>query len=101
VRVISKPWLNNIGCVPSSVPTRKKWPRHGTPMRHAFDLFYTNKGVVLNGSLREMPRTKHHHETYIVSRLIDDYGFNIRRVGERQWQFAGEWINKTYVDYTQ
>lgn len=81
---------------------RRNIPREGSKIRKMYDLFMTNKGVILELTMR----TKDPNNTRITQ-LIDFYGLDIRclsnskgsKIKTSKWVLAGEWFGKVYVDY--
>lgn len=69
-------------------------PKAGTKLREVYDLFQANKGIILDGTLKELGV-----EHGGVLPLIDYYGLDISHLGHRKWCLVGEWFGSTYIDY--
>ncbi len=70
-------------------------PREGSHMRELYDLFYDNKGKVVDFC------TTAKDARGCLNYLIDIYGLDIRRIEKNKWCLVGEWFGKVYVEYTQ
>lgn len=70
-------------------------PRAGSRIRRIYDLFYDNKGKVVDFCTTRNP------DTLCLAPLIDTYGLDIRRIKKNKWCLVGEWFGKVYVDYTK
>jgi hypothetical protein len=75
-------------------PTNHK-PREGTKTRALYDLFYDNKGKVIDFC------STNSKDAVYLPQLTDVYGLDIRRIKKNKWCLVGEWFGKIYVDYTQ
>jgi hypothetical protein len=73
----------------------KDKPREGTRTRRIYDMFYDNKGKVIDFCTTKNP------DAVIIPQLTDVYGLDIRRIRKNKWCLVGEWFGKVYVDYTQ
>jgi hypothetical protein len=69
-------------------------PREGSRVREVYDLFYDNKGKVVDFCTTD-------HRNMCLNTLIDTYGLDIRRIKKNKWCLVGEWFGKVYVDYTK
>jgi hypothetical protein len=67
-------------------------PAEGTKVRATYDLFMAHKGEPISFS-----RDRHH--PFIIDRLVDTWGLDIRRIGKGRYLLAGEWFGIEYVDY--
>lgn len=70
-------------------------PREGTQTRMLYDLFYDNKGKVIDFCTTNLKNAN------MLAPLIDTYGLDIRRIKKNKWCLVGEWFGKVYVDYTK
>jgi hypothetical protein len=70
-------------------------PREGSRMRELYDLFYNNKGKIVDFCATDTNGASR------LSYLTDIYGLDIRRIRKNKWCLVGEWFGKVYVDYTQ
>lgn len=66
-----------------------KFPRPGTRLRAAHDLFLQNRGVPIS----------YVSDSNVVRQLTDHYGMDLRCIEPGKWVLAGEWMGKNYVDY--
>lgn len=72
----------------------KRMPREGTMLRNFYDFLQANRGVEVDLTLP--PRIKED--------LRDYYGLDLRcveRGAKPRWCLQGQWLGKTYIDYTK
>jgi hypothetical protein len=69
-------------------------PHEGTKIRAVYDLFYANKGKVVQFTVA----WDDGHGTRLTQ-LRDIYGLDIRRMSVGKYCLVGEWFGDKYVDY--
>lgn len=76
-------------------------PRPGTRIRRMYDLLAAHKGRVINAPLTMFEGgTRHRNRAHEIEALRDQYGLDIRKLGQARWILAGEWSGRNYIDYT-
>jgi hypothetical protein len=68
-------------------------PRDGTRIRAVYDLFYANKGKIIDFC------TTNKKLAWCLTPLADTYGLDIRCIRKNKWCLVGEWFGRVYVDY--
>lgn len=74
--------------------TEIKKPKEGTKLRDLYELFMSNKGIVL-----EVNNTEHPYAAKAIDQLNDFYDLDIKKIKRGQWRLCGQYVGKEYVAF--